>query len=101
VCPRTGRAWLRPAPSASGEQHLALQRADTVDEEDAIEVVDLVLQDAGEQAASFDDGALAVAIEPSTRTAAGAFDDLLQPGMLRQPSSPRSRSVAELDDRPG
>src|SRR5215211_2859494 len=60
------------------QQQLPLQRTDTVDEQNAIEVVDLVLQDASEQSLRRDANAFTRTVETLDHHRRGPLHDLLQ-----------------------
>src|SRR5690606_41985675 len=60
------------------QQHLPLQRADAIDKQDAIDMIDLVLQDAREQAFRLDLHRLAMLVHSRDDDADGAIDHLIQ-----------------------
>src|SRR5690606_23717153 len=80
------------------QQHLPLERADPIDEEDAVQVVDLVLERTGQEPLGLDPDGPAVPVQPLDDDAGRALDDLLQ---LRDADPPLSVSlvlVARLED---
>jgi hypothetical protein len=78
---------------------IAHHRVDAIDEEHAVEMVDLVLQDPRAQPARVDRDGLAVRRScASTFTHAARVTGAKTPGIERQPSSPVDLAAA-LDDR--
>ena len=68
---------------------LAGRGVEPVDEQDAVEVVGLVLDAAGQLLGALDDDRLAVHVEPAApRRRTPAMQSKVSPGMDRQPSSP-------------
>src|SRR5688572_12053598 len=80
VCPRTrsSRGRLRLLPLL--EQQPAFERAQPVDEQDPVEVIDLVLQDASEQSLRFDATRAAIRILAFDHAAEWTLDNILQAG---------------------
>lgn len=59
---RTMARRLRPDLPPAVEQHLPLERAHPIDEEDAVEVIDLVLDCTGEEARRLDSAWATIAV---------------------------------------
>src|SRR5690606_14029711 len=80
------------------QQHLPLERADPIDEEDAVQVVDLVLERTGQEPLGLDPDGPAVPVQPLDDDAGRALDDLLQPRDAETPLLVSLDLVARLED---
>src|SRR5690606_27880339 len=80
------------------QQHLSLERADPIDEEDSVKVVDLVLERSGEEPRGLDPPRLPVPVQPLHHHRRRPLDDFPQARDAQAPLLAPIQLLARLHD---